>query len=248
LSSTMALSKRLKKIAVVSRNARGFIGNRILHPYIREAQFLIEEGASVEEVDAALHDFGMPMGPLAMCDLIGLDVEWRIHQESLAYLRPGIRLPLAIPLLYEAGRFGQKNGLGFSKYENGRQSIPDPEVARIIQSAAAQAGIARRAIPREEIVDRCIFALVNEGARVLEAGTAMRSVDIDVVYMNGYGFPSWRGGPMFYADEIGLKQVLARIEEFRARHGDGLWAPARLLTELAAASRTFASLDRKESD
>ena len=248
LATSMALGKRLKKVAVLSRNARGFIGNRILHPYIREAQFLVEEGASVEDVDSALYDFGMPMGPLAMCDLIGLDIEWRIHQESLSHLKPGIRLPLAIPLLYKAGRYGQKNGLGFSKYSNGRQPFPDPEATRLIQSAAAQAGIEQRTISRDEIVGRCVFALVNEGARVLEAGTALRSVDIDVVYMNGYGFPSWRGGPMFYADEVGLKRVLARIEEFRARFGDDLWAPAGLLAELAASGKKFASLDKKDGE
>ena len=186
------------------------------------------------------------MGPLAMCDLIGLDIEWRIHQESLSHLKPGIRLPVAIPLLFKAGRLGQKNGLGFSKYADGRRSIPDAEVEGLIHAAAAEAGIGRRSIPREEIVDRCIFALVNEGARVLEAGTAMRPVDIDIVYMNGYGFPSWRGGPMFFADEIGLGRVFARIEEFRARHGDDLWAPAKLLAELAATGGRFGNPQNKD--
>jgi 3-hydroxyacyl-CoA dehydrogenase len=242
LATSMALAKRLKKVAVLSGNARGFIGNRILHPYIREAQFLVEEGASVEAVNSAIYDFGMPMGPLAMCDLIGLDVEYRIHQESRLHHKPGVREPIGIDLLYQEGRYGQKNGKGFSSYENGRQPVADPSVTERIQTAAAKQGIKRRIISREEIVDRCILAMVNEGALVLEAGTAMRAVDIDVVYLTGYGFPSYRGGLMFYADEIGVKRVWDRIEEFRATHGDDWWTPAPLLAKLAAEGKTFGSL------
>jgi len=240
LVTSMALAKRLKKVAVLSGNARGFIGNRILHPYIREAQFLVEEGATVEEVNEAIYDFGMPMGPLAMCDLIGLDVEFRIHQESRLHHKPGIREPFGIDLLYAEGRYGQKNGKGFSNYVNGRQPEADPAVTERIQAAAK--GLTKRSISRQEIVDRCILAMVNEGARVLEAGTAMRAVDIDVVYLTGYGFPTYRGGLMFYADEFGLDRVLSRIEEFRAAHGDDLWAPAPLLTKLVTEGKTFSSL------
>jgi len=240
LVTSMALAKRLKKVAVLSGNARGFIGNRILHPYIREAQFLVEEGATVEEVNEAIYDFGMPMGPLAMCDLIGLDVEFRIHQESRLHHKPGVREPLGIDLLYAEGRYGQKNGKGFSNYVNGRQAEADPAVTERIHASAK--GLTKRSISREEIVDRCILAMVNEGARVLEAGTAMRAVDIDVVYLTGYGFPLYRGGLMFYADELGLDRVLARIEEFRSAHGDDLWAPAPLLIKLVTEGKTFSSL------
>jgi 3-hydroxyacyl-CoA dehydrogenase len=247
LASSMALAKRLKKVAVLAGNAPGFIGDRMLHPYIRESQFLVEEGASVEDVNSALYDFGMAMGPLAMCDLMGLDIGYRMHRDSASRTKPGVRLPLAIPLLFKAGRLGQNNGRGFSRYADGRQA-PDPDVTQVIHAAAREAGIEQRIISREEIVDRCILALVNEGARVLEAGTAMRAVDIDIVYINGYGFPSWRGGPMFYAGEIGLNRVLGRIEEFRARHGDDLWAPAPLLVSLAAEGRTFSDLDKAKSE
>lgn len=245
LASSMALARKLKKVAVLSGNARGFIGNRLLHPYLREAQFLVEEGASIEDVNAALYDFGMPMGPLAMCDLIGLDVEYRIHQESKPHHKPGIREPFGIDLLYHDGRLGQKNGRGFSNYVNGRQPVADPAVTGMIHAAAERDGLTLRSISREEIVDRCILGLVNEGARVLEAGTAMRSVDIDVVYLTGYGFPPYRGGPMFYADEMGLDCVLDRIEQFRLAHGDDLWAPAPLLSKLASEGKTFGSLGPK---
>ncbi len=240
LASSMVLAKRLKKVAVLSGNARGFIGNRILHPYIREAQFLVEEGASVEDVNSAIYDFGMPMGPLAMCDLIGLDVEYRIHQESRLYHKPGIREPFCIDILYKENRYGQKNGKGFSGYASGRHSVADTAVTQMIHAEAAKKGLAKRDISREEIADRCILALVNEGARVLETGTAMRAVDIDIVYLTGYGFPSYRGGPMFYADEIGLDRVLARVVEFQAAHGEDLWSPAPLLVKLAHLGHKFA--------
>ena len=247
LEASMALAKKLKKVAVLSGNARGFIGNRLLHPYLREAQFLVEEGASVEDVNEAIYDFGMPMGPLALCDLIGLDIEHRIHQESRLLHKPGIREPFCIDLLYEAGRFGQKNGKGFSLYADGRQPVSDPAVQEMIQTAAVGQGIPQRSISREEIVDRCVLSMANEGARVLEAGTAIRSVDIDVVYLTGYGFPSYRGGPMFYAEERGLDRVLARIEEFRAAHGDDFWAPAPLLAQLAKEGKKFGSLSPRFS-
>jgi 3-hydroxyacyl-CoA dehydrogenase len=241
LASSMALAKRLKKVGVLAGNARGFIGNRMLTPYLREAQFLVEEGASVEDVNQALYDFGMAMGPLAMSDLAGLDVGWRIRQEFKHLETPGVRMPLVADQLCEMGRFGQKTGRGWSRYDENRRASPDPEVAALIERTARAAGIDRREIGREEIVDRCIFALVNEGARVLQEGVALRAADIDVVYLNGYGFPSWRGGPMFYAESVGVKTVLARIEEFRQRHGDALWSPAPLLVELAQSGGMFAA-------
>src|SRR5579883_1305627 len=246
LATSMALARRMKKIGVLAGNARGFIGNRMVTPYLREAQFLVEEGASVEDVNAALFEFGMAMGPLAMSDLAGLDVGWRARREFKHLEKPGVRVPLVADRLAEMGRFGQKTGRGFSRYDENRNPSPDPETAALVEQLAREAGITRRAISREEIVDRCVYALVNEGAHLLGDGIALRASDIDVVYLNGYGFPAWRGGPMFYADTVGLKRVLDRIEEFRARHGDDLWPPAPLLRELAEAGATFAEFDRRK--
>src|SRR6202011_1736087 len=167
---------------VLAGNCRGFIGNRMIHPYGREAQFLVEEGAAVDQVDTALYDFGLAMGPLAMGDLAGLDVGWRIRKEFKHLEKPGIRVPLVADQLCEMGRFGQKTGRGWSKYDENRQPSPDPETASLIEQTAREAGIERRAIGCDEIVDRCIFALVNEGAHLLGEGVAVRAADIDVVY------------------------------------------------------------------
>jgi 3-hydroxyacyl-CoA dehydrogenase len=245
IATSMALAKRLKKVAVLAGNCRGFIGNRMLGPYFREAQFLIEEGASVADVNQTLYDFGWAMGPLAVSDLAGLDVGWRIRKEFKHLEKPGVRKPHVADRLCELGRFGQKTGRGFSKYDADRKPSPDPETAALIELVALEAGIERRNITREEIVDRCLFALINEGAKLLEDGFALRAVDIDVVYLNGYGFPAWRGGPMFYADTVGLDKVLGRIQEFEARHGSDLWSPASLLQRLAQDGGSFADFDRQ---
>lgn len=245
IATSMALGKRLKKVAVLAGNCRGFIGNRMLAPYFREAQFLLEEGASVELVNQTMYDFGWAMGPLAVSDLAGLDVGWRIRKEFKHLEKPGVRVPLVADRLCEMGRFGQKTGKGFSRYDETRRPSPDPHTAALIEEVAREAGIERRTITPEEIVDRCLFALVNEGARLLGEGIALRAVDIDIVYLNGYGFPAWRGGPMFYADTVGLNKVLARIEEFQTRHGSDLWSPAPLLKQLVSEGKTFASYDQK---
>lgn len=245
LGTSMALAKRLKKIGVVAGNRRGFIGNRMLGPYLREAQFLVEEGASVEDVNGALYEFGMAMGPLAMSDLAGLDVGWRARQEFKHLEKPGVRRPLVADRLCEMNRYGQKTGRGWSRYDENRKPSPDPETAALIEQTARAAGIERRKITHEEIVERTIFALINEGARVLEEGVALRAVDVDIVYLNGYGFPAWRGGPMFYADTVGLKPILARIEQFEKQHGPELWSPAPLLRRLAEADKGFGSLNQE---
>jgi 3-hydroxyacyl-CoA dehydrogenase len=246
IASSMALAKKLSKVGVLAGNCRGFIGNRMIAPYGREAQFLVEEGAAVEAVDQAIYDFGLAMGPLAMGDLAGLDVGWRIRKEFKHLEKPGVRVPLVSDQLCEMGRFGQKTGAGWYKYDENRRAIPDPAVAALIEKTARAAGVERRNISSEEIVDRCIYALVNEGARLLDEGIAIRAVDIDIVYLNGYGFPAWRGGPMCYADTIGLKNVLARVQEFEQRHGADLWAPAPLLKRLTEAGKTFASYDKEK--
>jgi 3-hydroxyacyl-CoA dehydrogenase len=231
---------------VLAGNCRGFIGNRMIHCYGREAQFLVEEGAAVEQVDGAIYDFGLAMGPLAMGDLAGLDVGWRIRKEFKHLEKPGVRIPHVADALCEIGRYGQKTGKGYYAYDANRKPSPDPEVAALIEKVAKEYGIERRTISNEEIIERTIYALVNEGARILEEGIALRAVDIDVVYLTGYGFPAWRGGPMFYADTVGLKNVLAKVEEFEKRHGSDLWAPAPLLKKLAEAGKTFESWDKEK--
>ena len=242
IATAMAIGKKLKKVAVLSGNAHGFIGNRMVEPYLREAYFLVEEGASVEDVNQALYEFGMAMGPLAMDDLAGIDIGYHIRREAKHLQKPGVRQPLVADKLFEAGRYGQKTRRGWSQYDENRKPSPDPEVAALIEQTAREGGITRREISAEEIVERCIYALINEGAKVLQEGIALRAVDIDIVYLYGYGFPPWRGGPMFYADTVGLKNVLARIEEFQRRHGADLWQPAALLTRLAEAGETFGTL------
>jgi 3-hydroxyacyl-CoA dehydrogenase len=241
----MQLSKKLGKIGVLVGNCRGFVGNRMFHPYVRESVFLVEEGATIEAVDKALYDFGMAMGPLATNDLAGLDVGWRIRKEYRHLEKPGIRQAFAGDNLCEMGRFGQKTGAGWYKYDDNRKPTPDPEVAALTKKWSAEAGIPQRQISSEEIVDRCIYALVDEGARILEEGYALRAVDIDIIYINGYGFPACRGGPMWYADTVGLKKVCDRISEFHRTHGE-LWEPAPLLKQLADEGRTFADLDKQK--
>ncbi|HEV2386604.1 MAG TPA: 3-hydroxyacyl-CoA dehydrogenase NAD-binding domain-containing protein [Candidatus Acidoferrales bacterium] len=241
----MQLAKRLGKVAVLVGNCRGFVGNRMFGPYRREAQFLVEEGASPEAVDQALYDFGMAMGPLATGDLAGLDVGWRIRKEFRHLETPGVRQPMAEDRLCEMGRFGQKTVAGWYRYDEKRVATPDPEVAALVRRWATAAGIPQRRISAGEIVDRCLYALVNEGARILEEGYALRAVDIDIIYVNGYGFPAYRGGPMWYADAVGLPEVLDRIREFQQQHG-ALWTPAPLLQRLAEQGGSFAQYHRDQ--
>ncbi len=238
IATSMGLSKKLKKVGVLVGNCRGFVGNRMIAPYGREAQFLVEEGANPQDVDGALYSFGMAMGPLAMGDLAGLDVGYRIRKEYKHLEEPGVRQPRIADKLVEMGRYGQKTLAGWYRYDENRRPQPDPEVETVIKEASKEAGIERRKISPEEIVDRTIYALVNEGAKILEEGYALRAVDIDIIYVNGYGFPAWRGGPMWYADTVGLPKVLARIEEFHQKFGD-LWKPAPLLVELAHEGKRF---------
>jgi 3-hydroxyacyl-CoA dehydrogenase len=245
IATCMQLSKSLGKIGVLVGNCRGFVGNRMFGPYRREAQFLVEEGASVAAVDKALADFGMAMGPLATGDLAGLDVGWRIRKEYRHLEKPGIRQPFLEDNLCELGRFGQKVKAGWYKYDEQRRALPDPVVDELIRKWVTEAGIPQREISATEIVDRCLYALVNEGARILEEGYALRASDIDIIYLNGYGFPAYRGGPMWYADTVGLKKVYARISEFHRQHGE-IWQPAPLLARLAEQGKTFAQLGKEE--
>jgi len=247
IATSMALAKTLGKVGVLVGNCRGFAGNRMFGPYTHEAQFLLEEGARVEDVDATLVDFGMAMGPLAVLDLAGLDVGWRIRKEFQHLDPPGQRVPLAADQLCERGRFGQKTGAGWYRYSEGtRTPVPDPEVEQLIADCARGAGIARRKVTPAEIVERTVYALVNEGAHILEEGFALRAVDLDIIYIHGYGFPAHRGGPMWYADTVGLQTVYERLRTFEAQHGP--WCkPAGLVRQLAEAGKTFADLDKEKA-
>jgi 3-hydroxyacyl-CoA dehydrogenase len=241
IATSLKLAKQLNKVGVVVGNCFGFVANRMLAYYMREAYLLLEEGASVSQIDNTLTTFGLPVGPFGMQDIAGIDVGWRIRQylKSVGKTRaegPQSEVP---DRLYELGRYGQKTGAGWYKYEPGsRTRIPDPIVDEIAAEEAAKRGVTRRAITDEEILARIMTALANEGARVLEDGFAIRASDIDVVYVHGFGFPRHRGGPMFYADTVGLPTVLARVKEYRTQLGDH-WEPAPLLERLVAEGRSF---------
>jgi 3-hydroxyacyl-CoA dehydrogenase len=245
LATTMQLGKTIKKFPVVSGVCDGFIGNRMIHQYGRESQALMMEGASPQQVDKAIEKFGFAMGPFRMGDLAGLDVGWYIRKRHYAE-HPDLPRAVVADKVCELGRYGQKTGKGWYSYKPGdRTAYPDPEVEKIIEEARKAAGIAPRKIPDAEIVERLVFALVNEGARILEEGIALRASDVDMVYLNGYGFPIHRGGPMCYADGVGLFSVEAAMRRFaRNPHTDQkFWQPAALIRSLAASGGSFASLD-----
>jgi 3-hydroxyacyl-CoA dehydrogenase len=250
VATALGLAKRLGKVGVVVRNLAGFVGNRMMFPYMYETQFLVEEGATPEQVDRVLTRWGMAMGMFAVDDMAGLDVAWRVRQELGHFRDPGVRRPLVADQLYALGRYGQKTGKGWFGYSpdvgGGRTPSPDAEVLDLIARTATDAGIRRRAISDEEIEQRAIYALINEGARVLADGGALRASDIDVVYVNGYGFPGWRGGPMFYADRVGLRSIYERVAEFHRELGPR-WEPAPLLARLAREGRTFRELDAERA-
>ncbi|HWY94615.1 MAG TPA: 3-hydroxyacyl-CoA dehydrogenase NAD-binding domain-containing protein, partial [Steroidobacteraceae bacterium] len=241
LATAMRLSKTMGKIAVVSGVCDGFIGNRMLARYGAAAHDLIMAGALPQQVDAALQEFGMAMGPFRVGDLAGLDIGWALRKRRAAEF-PGRDFSNVADDLCEAGRFGQKTGAGWYRYDAGsRHPIPDPKVTAIIEQYRRQKGITPRKVSSEEIVERCIYALVNEGARILEDGIAQRSSDIDLVYLNGYGFPAYRGGPMFFADQTGLHEVVRALKSIAAQPGSdvGAWTPAPLLARLAQQGQTF---------
>ena len=242
LASALAIAKRLGKVGVVAGNAPGFIGNRMMFPYMYEAQFLVEDGATPEQVDRALTDFGMAMGIFAVDDMAGVDIAWRVRKELNQFSEPGARKPLVADKLCEMGRFGQKTGGGWYRYGDDRKPLPDPDVLALIEETTTAAGIRRRSFSGEEIIERTIYALINEGARVLEEGVALRAADIDTVYVSGYGFPAYRGGPMFYADRVGLAKIHDRVSALHREHGQR-WAPAPLLARLAREGSGFKEWD-----
>jgi 3-hydroxyacyl-CoA dehydrogenase len=239
LATTMKLGKTLKKVPVVSGVCDGFIGNRMLEKYGQQSLFLIDEGATPQQVDAALAKFGMAMGPFTMYDMAGNDIGWEVRKRRYKE-RPDFVYSKIADRVCEQGRFGQKTGKGFYKYEAGnRKPIPDPEVEKIISSYREEIGVKPRNISDDEIVQRLIYALVNEGAHILEEGIALRASDVDMVYLTGYGFPPYRGGPMFYADTVGLDKVLKSIEDFQKGYQGQAWKPAPLLAKLAKEGTTF---------
>jgi 3-hydroxyacyl-CoA dehydrogenase len=240
IATAMQLGKQLKKVPVLARVYEGFIGNAMLRHYGREAHFLLEEGALPQQVDKALTDFGYAMGMFGVHDLAGNDVGYRMRKAAQASRPNDRRYSDIITILCDMGRLGQKTGMGWYRYEPGsRTPIPDPEVEAIIIAQAKAKGIERRHISDEEIVKRCVYGPINEGAVLLEKGIALRPSDIDIVYVTGYGFPSWRGGPMFYADTVGLASVLDDIKRFHERDGF-YWKPAPLLEQLVREGKSFA--------
>jgi 3-hydroxyacyl-CoA dehydrogenase len=235
----MKLGRALGKTAVVSGVCDGFIGNRMLERYLQQATFLLDEGASPQQVDKALTNFGLAMGPFAMGDLAGNDVGWYVRKRRIKE-RPEFVYSKIPDRICELGRFGQKTGAGYYRYEGGsRTPIPDPVVEKLIADYRKEAGLKPRAIDDREIVERCMFALANEGARILEEGIALRASDIDMVYLTGYGFPPYRGGPMFYADSVGLQKVLDAIRKFQKGYQGAQWQPAPLLARLANEGKRF---------
>ena len=231
LATIMAISKRLKKAAVVSLNAPGFIGNRMLFGYTAQANMLLLEGALPHQIDQALESFGLNMGPFRMMDLVGLDLGWRARKLS------GKESPLHAKIgdeLCEQDRYGQKSGAGYYNYSEGsRAPNPAPENEAVYEKISSENGFTRRDISDEEIVERCILALINEGADILSEGVAQRAADIDVVYINGYGFPIWRGGPMHHANAMGLDKVIEKLEKYREITGNDVYKPSEMLVNLA---------------
>jgi 3-hydroxyacyl-CoA dehydrogenase len=243
VATSMKLAKQIGKVGVLVGVCNGFVGNRMLHRYGREAQLLIQEGALPQQVDGVMTRFGFAMGPCATSDLAGLDVGWRIRKGQ-PKPPPGERYSGAVgDRLAEMGRYGQKTGAGFYRYEPGsRVPVPDPEVEAIITAVSKELGIERRAVSDDEILERCMYSMINEGAKILDEGIALRASDIDTVWINGYGFPGHRGGPMFFADTVSPAKVLARVTEFLAVHGKS-WQPSALLERLAREGRSFGWFD-----
>ena len=242
IATAMELARKIRKVGVLVGNCDGFAGNRMLHGYIREAEFLLEEGALPQQVDKVIYDFGLPMGPFTMGDLAGLDVGWRIRKGKAATRPKHLRYSPIGDRICEMGRFGQKTGAGWYRYEKGsRNPVPDPEIEALIIRTSREQGFERRQISNQEILKRCMYPLINEGAKILEEGIAIRSSDIDVIYIYGYGFPVYRGGPMFYADTVGLGRVYDDICAFHKAHGE-FWQPAPLLERLAREGKRFRDL------
>jgi 3-hydroxyacyl-CoA dehydrogenase len=242
VATALALAQQLKKTGVVVGVCEGFVGNRMLLAYLREAYFVLEEGALPQQVDKAICDFGFPMGPFTMLDMAGLGVGYLIRKHQAARRPAGERYSDIEDRIVEMDRLGQKTGAGWYRYEKGdRAPIPDPEIEAMIVETSAKLGIQRRTFSDAEIIERCLYPLVNEGAKLLDEGIAIRASDIDVVWLYGYGFPRHKGGPMFWADTVGVRTIYDKLVELQAEHG-ALMEPADLLEELAEQGKGFADL------
>ena len=239
LATAQKLGKRIGKVPVLVGVSDGFVGNRMLTKRMREAFFLLEEGALPWQVDKVLYDFGFPMGNFAMSDLAGLDVGWRNRKSKLDRLTPRERECDILDRICEMGRYGQKTGAGFYRYDDKRNPSPDPLIEKLIVEHSQRRGIPRREITDREILERCMYAMVNEAAKILEEGVAARPHDIDIVWIYGYGFPVYRGGPMFWADEVGLPKVLEAILQYRESVGAQYWEPAPLIERYVKEGRGF---------
>ena len=243
IATVMKLSKKLGKVGVLVGVCDGFVGNRMLYAYRRQADFLLEEGAQPEQIDRVIYDFGLPMGPYQMADLAGLDVSWRVRKAQAPTRPAHLRYSPIADRICEQGRYGQKTGAGWYRYEAGsRVPIPDPSVHELIAGVSAELGITRRAISDDEIVPRCLYPLVNEGAKILDEGLALRAGDIDVIWMHGYGFPRYQGGPMFWADLVGLRTIYDTMRRLHDEYGEWL-EPAPLLKRLAEQGKGFKDVD-----
>jgi 3-hydroxyacyl-CoA dehydrogenase len=244
IATAMQLARSIKKVGVLVGNCDGFVGNRMIGGYIREAELLLEEGASAQQIDKAIQKFGFAMGPFAMSDLAGVDVGYRVRKEREKRGPIPFRLSNISTRLFELGRYGQKTGAGFYKYEeNSHNPTPDPVLDQIVEEEAKKHGIERKPIADEVIVKRLVYPLINEGAKILKEGIALRSSDIDVIYIYGYGFPAFRGGPMFYADTVGLDNIYKDIVALEKDQGE-FWKPAPLLEELARSKKKFGEYKR----
>jgi 3-hydroxyacyl-CoA dehydrogenase len=238
LVTALKVAERIRKTGVVAKVSYGFIGNRMMDPYGREAEHCLLEGAAPEEVDGALEEFGMAMGILAVYDLAGTDIGHLTRIERKHLLPDDPTFYRCSAILNEHGWLGQKTGRGFYRYDAGKR-IADPEVVELLWTEGRRLNVAQRHPGKQEIVERCLYAMINEGARLLEEGIAYRASDVDVVYAAGYGFPRYRGGPMFYADTVGLDTICRRILEFRATLDARYWEPAPLLQRLASEGSSF---------
>jgi 3-hydroxyacyl-CoA dehydrogenase len=236
LATALAVAKRIGKVPVVVGVCHGFVGNRMLAARGKQSDKLLYEGALPQQIDAVVTKFGIPMGPFTMSDMAGLDIGWRSRKDR------GIKSEIA-DALCEAGRFGQKTGKGYYKYEGGSRSpMPDPEVEKLIAETLQRLGRKTRVVSDDEILERMMYPMINEGARILEEGIAARPSDIDVIWLYGYGWPIYRGGPMFYADQVGLKHIADRLSYYAKETNDPSLEPAPLLKRLAAEGKTFGSL------
>jgi 3-hydroxyacyl-CoA dehydrogenase len=240
-ATVMKVGKTIGKVPVMVGVCDGFVGNRMLAKRSRECSFMLEEGALPKQIDQVIYDFGFPMGPFAMSDLAGLDVGWRARKARFDQLTKREQECNILDKICEMGRYGQKTGSGFYQYDEKRNRTPDPHIEELIINHSRERGIPRREITDEEILERALYSMINEGAKILEEGIAARPADIDVVYLFGYGFPAYRGGPMFYADTVGLKTIYEAILKYRDLVGPEYWTPSPLLEELAKQGKGFHS-------